>query len=142
MKIKTKNAKETRAFAQKLAKDFVEKRGPLILALSGDLGTGKTTFTQSFAKALGVKKRILSPTFLIMKRFPLKMSNFQNLYHLDAYRIKAPDLKKLNVEDVFKGQNIVLIEWADRVKEILPKGTIWIRFEHGKGENERQITIN
>ena len=77
-----------------------------------------------------------------MKRFPLKMSNFQNLYHLDAYRIKAPDLKKLNVEDVFKGQNIVLIEWADRVKEILPKGTIWIRFEHGKGENERQITIN
>ena len=142
MKIKTKNAKETKSLAQKLAKDFVEKRGPLILALSGDLGTGKTTFTQSFAKALGVKKRILSPTFLIMKRFPLKMSNFQNLYHLDAYRIKAPDLKKLNVEDVFKGQNIVLIEWADRVKEILPKGTIWIRFEHGKGENERQITIN
>ena len=142
MKIKTKGARETRGLAQKLAKDFVEKRGPLILALSGDLGTGKTTFTQSFAKALGVKKRILSPTFLIMKRFPLKMSNFQNLYHLDAYRIKAPDLKKLNVEDVFKGQNIVLIEWADRVKEILPKGTIWIRFEHGKGENERQITIN
>ena len=139
MKIKTKNAKETKSLAQKLAKDFVEKRGPLILALSGDLGTGKTTFTQSFAKALGVKKRILSPTFLIMKRFPLKMSNFQNLYHLDAYRIKAPDLKKLNVEDVFKGQNIVLIEWAEKARDLLPPETIWIYFK-SLDENTREIT--
>ena len=142
MKIKTKGARETRFLAQKLAKSFAKRRGPLILALSGELGTGKTTFTQSFAKALGVKKRILSPTFLIIKRFPLKNSSFKNLYHLDAYRVKAEDLRKLDVGEIFEGENIVLIEWADRVKEILPKGTIWIKFEHGERENERKITIN
>ena len=142
MSIKTKSAEETGAFARKLAADFANKKGPLVLALRGDLGAGKTTFTQSFAKALGVKKRILSPTFLIMKRFPLQGGNLQNLYHIDAYRIKAQDLKKLNVSEILKGPSIVLIEWADRVKEILPKGTIWIRFEHGERENERKITIN
>lgn len=142
MSIKTKSAKETGAFARKLAVDLANRKGPLVLALRGDLGAGKTTFTQSFAKALGVKKRILSPTFLIMKRFPLKAGNFQNLYHIDAYRIKAQDLKKLDISEILKGQNIVLIEWADRVREILPKGTIWIRFEHGERENERKITTN
>ena len=142
MKIESKSAKETGFLAQELVKSFANKRKSLVLALSGDLGTGKTTFTQSFAKALGVRKRILSPTFLIMKRFPLSKSSFQNLYHVDAYRVRASDLKKLGAEKIFKGQNIVLIEWADRVKEILPKGTVWIRFKHGKRENERQITIN
>ena len=126
----------------KVAKEFTQKRKSLVLALSGDLGTGKTTFTQSFAKAMGVRKRILSPTFLIMKRFPLKASSFKNLYHLDAYRVKAEDLRRLDVGEIFEGENIVLIEWADRVKKILPKGTIWIKFQHGERENERQITIN
>lgn len=142
MKIETKSAKETGSFAKKIAGKSIGRKKSLVLALSGELGTGKTTFTQSFAKTLGVKKRILSPTFLIMKRFPLTKSNFQNLYHIDAYRIKSSDLRKLGIKEIFKGQNIVLIEWADRVKEILPKGTVWIRFKHGKRENERQITIN
>ena len=142
MKIKTKSAKETKSLAKELAKNLVNKKKSLVLALSGELGTGKTTFTQSFAKALGVKKRILSPTFLIMKRFPLMISSFKNLYHLDTYRVKAEDLKRLDVGEIFEGENIVLIEWADRVKEILPKGTIWIKFEHGERENERKITIN
>lgn len=142
MKIKTKNAKETGAFARKLAKDLTSKKQSLVLALCGKLGAGKTTFTQSFGRALGVKKRILSPTFLIMKRFPLIQSNFHNFYHIDAYRVKASDLKKLGVEEILRDHNIVLIEWADRVREILPKNTIWIKLEHGAQENERQITLN
>ena len=142
MKIETKNAKETGVLAKKLAKDLAHKKQPLVLALCGELGAGKTTFTQAFARALGVKKRILSPTFLIMKRFPLTQSIFQNLYHIDAYRVGTSDLKKLDIEKILNGPNIVLIEWADRVKKILPKGTVWIKFEHGARENERQITIN
>lgn len=142
MTIKTKSAKETGLLAKELAKGFTNRNKLLVLALSGDLGVGKTTFVQSFARALGVRKRILSPTFLIIKRFPLSKSNFQNLYHIDAYRVRASDLKKLGVKEVFKGQNIVLIEWADKVKEILPKGTVWIKFKHGARENERQITVN
>ena len=138
----SKSAKQTRNIAKDLATEIANKKRPTILALSGDLGAGKTTFTQSFAKAFGVKKRILSPTFLIMKRFPLTQGNFENLYHIDAYRVKAADLEGLGIQDIFKGQNVVLIEWADRVKELLPKSTIWIKFEHGKQENERQITIN
>ena len=138
----SKSARQTRDIAKDLATEIANKKRPTILALSGDLGAGKTTFTQSFAKAFGVKKRILSPTFLIMKRFPLAQGNFENLYHIDAYRVSAADLGRLGIQDVFKGQNIVLIEWADRVKELLPKSAIWIKFEHGKQENERQITIN
>ena len=138
----SKSAKQTRNIAKDLATEIANKKRPTILALSGDLGAGKTTFTQSFAKAFGVKKRILSPTFLIMKRFPLAQGNFENPYHIDAYRVKAADLEGLGIQDIFKGQNVVLIEWADRVKELLPKSTIWIKFEHGKQENERQITIN
>jgi len=138
----SKSARQTRDIAKDLATEIANKKRPTILALSGDLGAGKTTFTQSFAKAFGVKKRILSPTFLIMKRFPLTQGNFENLYHIDAYRVSAADLGGLGIQDIFKGQNIVLIEWADRVKELLPKSAIWIKFEHGKQENERQITIN
>ncbi|MCR4261211.1 MAG: tRNA (adenosine(37)-N6)-threonylcarbamoyltransferase complex ATPase subunit type 1 TsaE [Candidatus Colwellbacteria bacterium] len=138
----SKSAKETGSIAKNIAAEITNKEKPVILALSGDLGAGKTTFTQSFAKALGVKKRILSPTFLIMKRFPIAQNNFKNLYHIDAYRVRAADLEKLGIQEIFKGQNIVLIEWADRVKEILPKSAIWIKFEHGRQENERQITIN
>lgn len=140
--INTKGAKETGAFAKRIVREFSKRKGPLILALLGDLGAGKTTFTQSFAKSLGVNKRILSPTFLIMKRFPLSNANFKNLYHIDAYRVTAADLKKLGIEKILKEQNIILIEWADRVENILPKGTIKIKFEHGAKENERQITIN
>ena len=138
----SKSARQTRDIAKDLATEIANKKRPTILALSGDLGAGKTTFTQSFAKAFGVKKRILSPTFLIMKRFPLTQGNFENLYHIDAYRVSAADFGRLGIQEVFKGQNIVLIEWADRVKELLPKSAIWIKFEHGKQENERQITIN
>ena len=105
----SKSARQTRDIAKDLATEIANKKRPTILALSGDLGAGKTTFTQSFAKAFGVKKRILSPTFLIMKRFPLTQGNFENLYHIDAYRVSAADLGRLGIQDVFKGQNIFFI---------------------------------
>ena len=141
-----KSDQETKDFAKELAKKLLDDKNPdqpVVIALTGDLGAGKTTFTQGFAKALGVKKRILSPTFLIMKRFTLpKDVGFKNLYHIDAYRISKEDLEELEFKKALLNPNIIVIEWADRVKAVLPKGTIWLRFKHGSTENERQITIN
>ncbi|MEX2054117.1 MAG: tRNA (adenosine(37)-N6)-threonylcarbamoyltransferase complex ATPase subunit type 1 TsaE [Candidatus Colwellbacteria bacterium] len=142
----SKSEKETKEIALEFVKEAMSKgpkKGSLVLALKGDLGAGKTTFTQALGKALGVKKRILSPTFLVMKRFPLPpKSKFKNLYHIDAYRVGPRDLRALGVGEILKEANVVIIEWADKVKSILPKETFWIRFEHGKDQNERKITIN
>lgn len=139
----TENEKQTRDVAERLALKISERGQRVVVALVGELGAGKTTFVQAFAKAMGIKKRILSPTFLIMKRFPLsRESNFANLFHIDAYRVDAEDLIELGFQEMLKGKNVVLIEWADRVARILPSDTIWLRFSHGSKENERKITIN
>lgn len=137
---------KTRDLAEGIAQEILDSRshkGAQVVALSGELGAGKTTFTQALAKSLGVTKRVLSPTFLVMKRFPLPQKNpFKNLYHIDAYRVQAKDLRQLGVEEILQEPNIVVVEWADKVKGILPKGTLWLRFKHGNEPQERQITIN
>src|SRR3972149_6371294 len=140
----TRSERETRALAVDLASVIARTPGRcVVLGLTGDLGAGKTTFVRAFARAMGIKKRILSPTFLIMKRFPLPPDNrFRNLFHIDAYRIGVSDLRELGIEEVLQGQNIVLVEWADREARTLPRGTIWLRFKHGDKANERKITIN
>lgn len=144
---KTTAEEETRALAQEIFNNTIQPESnpqkALVLALQGELGAGKTTFTQALAKALGIKKRILSPTFLVMKRFPLPQNiDFENLYHIDAYRVGVKDLKALDIEEILGKPNIVVVEWADRVKSILPKDTLWVRFRHGKTEGEREITLN
>ena len=148
----TKKAEQTKKLAAKLAKEIL-KTGPhqkhaRVIGLVGDLGAGKTTFTQGFAKALGIKRRMTSPTFLIFRNYPISLSlrasakqSYKNFYHMDAYRIhKISELKTIHFNKVLTNpKNIVLIEWADRIKKALPKDTIWIRFEHGKDEKERKI---
>jgi len=140
------NTKETQEFAQEIAQEILKtpkNNKAFVLGLIGELGAGKTTFTQSLAKALNIKRRVLSPTFLIMKRFPLpKTIKFENLYHIDAYRIGKADLQELGIADILSHHNIVVVEWADRVKSILPKDTVWLRFKHGQREDERKVTIN
>ncbi len=120
-----------------------EYKNALVFALTGDLGSGKTTFVQGFLKALGIRKKITSPTFVIFKRFKVKGLRFKNIYHIDCYRIQKPnDLLILGLKEILNNpQNIVLIEWAEKVKRILPKNTIWLKFEHGKKENIRDIRI-
>lgn len=147
-RVTTNNPKETRVLAKSLAESILKekpKKDALVIAFLGDLGTGKTTFIKSFIRTLGVKKRVTSPTFLISRRFGLpKASNYENVFHVDAYRIaETKELKEVGIDKAIKDpNNIVLIEWADRVKNILPKGTIWIRFKHGEKEKQRHITIN
>ncbi len=142
----THSPEETQELAASLAEQFVKKYAgaPLVIALEGDLGAGKTTFTQSFAKALGVAKHLKSPTFVLMKHYALHdVPGYSTLYHLDCYRLQDPkDLEPLGVEHILKQPgNIILIEWAERVKEIMPAQHIQIQIEHST-EQERNITIN
>lgn len=140
-----KNAAATKSLARKLAleilKDGKPRKGAVVLALVGDLGAGKTTFAQGFAGALGIKGRITSPTFLIIKSYKLKAISYKLLYHIDAYRLHDPkELADLGFEKILKNpQNIVLIEWADKVKKLLPPDTRWLKFRHGEKESERMV---
>lgn len=136
MEILTKNQNKTRKAGEVLAKKTVKKptsRKAFVLALRGDLGGGKTTFLQGFAKGLGIKERILSPTFVLMKRFPIKnkKSGFKNFYHFDCYRIKShKDLSSLDFKKIISDPfNIVAIEWAERVKKALPSSASVLKFE-------------
>lgn len=147
-RVTTNNPRETKALAKSLAESVLKekpKKNALIIGFQGDLGAGKTIFIKSFIRALGVKHRITSPTFLISRRFALpKTSNYENVFHVDAYRItETKELKEVGIDKAIKNPgNIVLIEWADRVRGVLPKGTVWVKFKHGEREEQRYITIN
>ena len=131
-----------------------ELRGGEIICLSGELGSGKTTFTQGVLKGLGAKGPYTSPTFIVMKalqRSKVKTSKVKNssqnskvknIYHIDAYRVGPKDILDLGWEEIIADKNnIVIIEWAERIKRIIPRKAIWIKFSH-KGKNEREIIIN
>ena len=140
--------KDTQELAGKAATFKIPQCRGRIFALAGDLGSGKTAFAQAFIKALGIEGRITSPTFLIVKSYPVPKllrwhgaSKFKKVYHIDCYRIHKPaDLIKLGFREIISNpENIVLIEWADRIKKIIPKDAVWLYFEHGQKENERII---
>ncbi len=145
MEIIAKSASGTKRTAALLAKKVKEQplsKVALIIALEGNLGSGKTTFVQGLAEELGVKENVLSPTFVIQKDFPLSLKNFQNLYHIDAYRLKNyKELLDLGFADLIKNpENLIIIEWADKVRKILPRDIIKIKFEN-LGGNKRKIII-
>jgi len=123
---------------KKIATDL---KGGETLALTGDLGSGKTTFIQGFAEGLGIKDRIISPTFILMRKYSYSKLNF---YHIDFYRLEnnlENEVKNLGIDDTWgKENNIVAIEWAEKIKDLLPKGTIQLSFEN-LGEENRKILI-
>ena len=138
-KIITNSAKETQNLGENLAlrlysgqaKEIKNRKSAVVFGLQGNLGGGKTTFLQGFAKGIGVKEKILSPTFAIMKRFVIVKKSFKNFYHIDCYRIKnEKDILEMGLKEIIlDSKNIVAIEWSERVKKILPKSTIVIRFD-------------
>lgn len=148
----TKNKKETQTVARILAQEtcFIQSRRAVVLGLIGELGTGKTAFVQGFARALGIKERVLSPTFVLMKvyRIPSKLKvqsvPFKHLAHLDCYRITSGrDLIRLGLKDILEDPRmIVLIEWADRIAKKMPPDTIWLQFYHGARVDERTISVS
>ncbi len=138
IEIITKSAGETQKVGKFLAEEIIkekkEKNKAVIIALEGDLGGGKTTFVQGFAKGLGIKQRITSPTFVIMKKYDF-------LYHIDCYRIEDKDLLELDFKEIIDNKhNLVVIEWAEKVKKILPKNALWLKFEY-LDKNKRKIVI-
>ena len=125
---------ETKAIAAKLAKS-TEAR---VFALSGELGAGKTTFVQGFAEALGIKEKIISPTFVLIRQHKIPCSK-KTLYHIDLYRID--DISNIGLEEILSNpDNIVLIEWAEKIENILPENALKINITKSE-ENQRLITI-
>jgi len=136
MEIVTKSGQETQKLGEKIANTL---RNGGVVALYGELGSGKTTFIQGFARGLGIKQRIVSPTFVFIRQYYLP-SKIYHLYHIDLYRIEKPEeAKGLGLEEILSDPNaIVAIEWAEKVSDILPEKRIDIKFEV-LNENERKI---
>ncbi len=112
-----------------------------IICLSGDLGVGKTVFTQGLAKGLGIEEPVTSPTFTIVEQHT---EGRLPLYHFDVYRIgDISEMDEIGYEDCFFGDGICLIEWAELVEEIIPEGSTWIKIEKDltKGFDYRKITV-
>jgi len=129
LKVITKSEEATLVFAKKYAKTL---KGGDVVGLIGDLGAGKTVFTRGLAEAFGIKRTVNSPTFTLMKvyktpkgRLPIKY-----LVHIDAYRLKsAQELSSIGAEEYFgRVDTVTIIEWADKIKKILPKKTRFIIF--------------
>lgn len=152
MEFKTISSAQTKKIAGLLAKEILadktKRKNALVLALAGDLGSGKTTFTQGFLRWLGIKNKITSPTFVIAKKYNLKTWNlklktqkYERAWHFDCYRIRKPaELFSLGFKEILADpRNIVLVEWPEVIKKSLPKNSIWINFEHGEKENKRII---
>ena len=141
----TNNFEETQKLGENFAHEILLKdlqKTATVLALSGDLGAGKTTFLQGFAKGLGIEEIVNSPTFVIMKKFKLQASSFKNFYHLDCYRLNSPEeILHLGFEEVISNpKNIVAIEWPEKIKKLLPLESIDVSFTATK-ENVRVLTI-
>ena len=138
MIIESLNSEETRNIGQRLGQKA--KKGD-IYCLSGDLGVGKTVFTQGFAKGLGVEEEyVTSPTFTIINEYCGRLP----FYHFDVYRIESlEEMDDTGHEEYFFGGGVSLVEWAELVKELIPENAVWIKIEKdlSKGDDYRKITI-
>ena len=151
----TNNFEET----QNLGKEFVSRseillrrtKGSRVIALYGELGSGKTTFVQGLAVGLDIKRRIISPTFIIIRSYKIKnqkskiknkAQNLKLLYHIDLYRIRdEQDIKGLGIDEIMgNSDNIIVVEWAEKMKDFLPKKRIELHFKY-IDENKREITV-
>lgn len=138
---------ETRRLAGKLAEKIGRQKNnkkAVVITLDGNLGAGKTVFAKGFARGLKIKKTITSPTFIIFKIYHLaKSGGFQNFIHVDAYRLKKiSELRALKFQELLNDpRNIVLIEWADNIKKIIPRDAIRLELRPGQKEKERFIKI-
>ena len=137
----TTTQKVARLFAKELSKEKI--RTARVIALHGNLGAGKTTFIQGFLRGLGVKSKITSPTFVILKNYKIKKGNYAKAYHIDCYRIQSSqEILDLGFKEIISNPgNIVLVEWPERISAIMPKNATRINFKYGKKENERTLQI-
>ena len=116
--------------------------GAFVVALNGDLGSGKTTFTQLLAKQFGVTETVNSPTFVIMKHYPIEVADYRHFVHIDAYRLESVDeLAVLGFAELLQQKDtIICIEWADQVAPLLPAERLTIDFALASKERTATIT--
>src|SRR3989344_5363505 len=142
MNITTQSAQETRAVAHLFAREVLAGlkigKKATVIALSGLLGAGKTTF----ARGLGVREKIQSPTFVLVKEYKIPTS-FKRFYHLDCYRLESrKEAATLGLKEILADpHNLVLIEWAEKIKKTLPKKIITVRLS-ARNEKTRNISFN
>ena len=147
IKIISESPKETQKiasfFMQAILKKYDLKQRSLVVSLEGPLGGGKTEFLKGVARFLKLKEKVFSPTFLIMKSFPCKTSFFKTLWHLDCYRIeKSKEIKELDFLEIIKNpENLIFIEWGNKIKKILPKDHWKIKFKI-TGNNTRILEFH
>lgn len=131
----SQSAEETRKLAHRLV---TGRKGRIVFALHGELGSGKTCFVQGIAGALDCKRFVTSPTFTIMNEY----RGSRNLYHMDLYRIRnADEVLALGFEDYLENAGIVAVEWAEKAAELFPADTIHVTFANGAQPDERIIRI-
>ena len=138
MRIVSSSPRSTYLLASALAKELTLRPLRLshatVIALQGPLGGGKTVFAQGFARTLGVKRNLPSPTFTLIRRYAIKKGHYRHLFHVDAYRLKNGSTKNLAPlgikEELANPKNLFIIEWADRIRSALPRNSIYIMFRH------------
>ncbi|OQB43737.1 MAG: tRNA threonylcarbamoyladenosine biosynthesis protein TsaE [Parcubacteria group bacterium ADurb.Bin159] len=138
----TNSSQQTKKLGAQFAKNL---KGGEIIGLIGTLGSGKTTFTQGMALGLNIKEKITSPSFILMQIYSIKKNKkIKYFVHIDGWRLKsAKELKMIGIDDYLRKKDaIIIIEWADKVKKILPKNSIIVRFKLGRKENQRIINFN
>jgi tRNA threonylcarbamoyladenosine biosynthesis protein TsaE len=140
METTTTSTEETKKLAEEIA---AKVRGGTVLALYGELGAGKTTFSRFFTEALGSSSRVQSPTFVIARKYHVKKdSPIEKVYHLDLYRLRtAGELHDLDLHQFFDDPKAVtIVEWPEIAEDLLPQNSIKIRFKH-IDENSRSIYV-
>lgn len=145
MKYRLASLEELKSFAEKvLAENPAQENGARVLALSGNLGAGKTAFAKMSAEILGVPGEITSPTFVIMKRYDISHSTavlgFKSLIHIDAYRLESGNkLLKIGFEEMLADkENLIIIEWPERVPLVIPTDATKLHF-HFVDEKTREV---
>ncbi len=118
-----------------------ENKPSVIIALAGDLGAGKTTFTQELAKFLGVSETVTSPTFAVMKIYPLEHERFDTLVHIDTYRFEnESEAEPLRLKEMFsKDRSVVCVEWPDKISSYVPTDAVRVSIDIGEGEERRVV---
>ena len=138
MRIESNSAEDTFALGKQCGQKAAAGQ---VYCLYGDLGVGKTVFTQGFAAGLGIKGPVSSPTFTILQVYDEGRLPF---YHFDVYRIgDIEEMDEIGYEDCFYGEGVCLVEWANLIEEIMPENTIWITIEKDleKGFDYRRIEV-
>ncbi|MEK7186893.1 MAG: tRNA (adenosine(37)-N6)-threonylcarbamoyltransferase complex ATPase subunit type 1 TsaE [Patescibacteria group bacterium] len=142
MKFVSKGSEDTQKIAQNLLNSLKPGGLASVVALQGDLGSGKTNFTQVVGSLLGITENMQSPTFVIEKIYEINWKGFKNLIHVDAYRLeKDKELLHLGWEEILKEpENLIFIEWPENVKNIIPEYAkrVYLKFID---ENTREISF-